>query len=178
MNHSQLGRQSASPTLNGRPSNPDGDWVITDAQAPSQPVYRYMASDNTDAYNVLQQWIAANPGREWRFARDSTQRLGQPGGQSTQQPQTQQYELYNRDTGEVIDTFPARNDDEALVRLQDFNNFSAQRRQNPDLNAGVRVAPVPGSTVDLQRQRAAQQSSANIPAPGEGLEGNWGILDY
>jgi non-homologous end joining protein Ku/Zn-dependent peptidase ImmA (M78 family) len=234
------------PTLNGRPSNPDGDWVITNSQEPSKPVYRYMASDNTDAYNVLQQWIAANPGTEWKFARDSTQRLGQPGesqsapsttdairqavgrnieAQSAQnqgnwgiwmqnadrfanqpgeysrgaavplyrfpsreaaeqwieqqraerpnmrtdievreiepaapipgstldlqrQRAAQQgvdtrvdYELYNRDTGDVIDTFQARNDDEARVRLDDFRNFSVQARQNPDLSVGVRRGP-------------------------------------
>ena len=51
------------------------------------------------------------------------------------------YELYNRTTGEVIDTFPARNDDEARVRLDDFRNFSAQARQNPDLDVGVRRGP-------------------------------------
>jgi hypothetical protein len=221
--------KSKGPTLNGRPSNPDGDWVITDAQEPGKPVYRYMASDNTDAYNVLQQWTAANPGREWKFARDSNQRLGQPGEQpaastdqgnwgiwinandrfanqpgeyargatvplyrfpsreaaeqwieqqraarpnmrsdievreiepaepipgSTLDLQRQRaaaaqqdvdtrvdYELYNRTTGEVIDTFQARNDDEARVRLDDFRNFSAQARQNPGLDVGVRRGP-------------------------------------
>ena len=51
------------------------------------------------------------------------------------------YELYNRTTGEIIDTFPARNDDEARVRLDDFRNFSAQARQNPDLDVGVRRGP-------------------------------------
>jgi hypothetical protein len=32
------------------------------------------------------------------------------------------YELYNRTTGAVIDTFPAHNDDEARIRLDDYRN--------------------------------------------------------
>ena len=65
------------------------------------------------------------------------------------------YELYNRTTGEVIDTFPARNDDEARVRLDDFRNFSAQARQNPGLDVGVRRGPGVTNTA----QNRAWQSS-------------------
>ncbi len=235
-----------APELGGRPSNPDGNWIIFDRQAPTTPVYRYMASDNNDALNVLRQWIAANPGTEWGFTEDPNQSLGQPGKQqsaqqggglykifdmtsgrlitsdtydsdqaalaraaesaqqysidvvvknnlgekigtvsrygtivptATQQSQTQQYELYNRDTGEVIDTFSARDDDESLVRLRDYNRFGAGR-SNPQA-FGVRRAPVPGSTLDLQRQRAAQgQSAVNTPpegGTGENFTGNWGF---
>jgi hypothetical protein len=72
-------KKPTGPTLNGRPSNPDGDWVITDARASGVPVYRFMASGSSDAFNVLQQWEAANPNGEWKYVRDADQRLGQPG---------------------------------------------------------------------------------------------------
>jgi hypothetical protein len=84
-------------------------------------------------------------------------RLGQPGQQQSQGVDTRvDYELYSRASGAVIDTFPARNDDEAITRLSDYINFGAGQ-SNPD-NFDVRRAgraPIPGSTLDLQRQRAA-----------------------
>ena len=98
------------------------------------------------------------------------------------------YELYSRASGAVIDTFPARNDDEAITRLQDYINFGAGQ-SSPD-NFDVRRAgraPIAGSTLDLQRQRAAAsadaaqggvidvapaQQPAPQPAGGE-FTGNW-----
>jgi hypothetical protein len=111
-------------------------------------------------------------------------------------PQTQgvdtrvDYELYSRASGAVIDTFPARNDDEAITRLSDYINFGAGQ-SSPD-NFDVRRAgraPIPGSTLDLQRQRAAagadaaqggiidvdidlEPAPAPQPAGGE-FTGNW-----
>jgi hypothetical protein len=92
------------------------------------------------------------------------------------------YELYNRTTNAVIDTFPARNDDEAQVRLDDYRSWPGA--SNPD-NFGVRRAgrtPVPGSTLDLQRQRAAASAAAAQiptididvePAPQPAGMGQW-----
>jgi hypothetical protein len=68
------------------------------------------------------------------------------------------YELYSRASDAVIDTFQARNDTEAIIRLQDYINFGAGQ-SNPD-NFDVRRAPIPGSTIDLQRQRAAAGADA------------------
>jgi hypothetical protein len=157
------------PTLNGRPSNPDGNWIIVDAQDPSTPVYRYMASDNSDAYNVLRQWIAANPGREWNFAQDSTQRRGQPGQPATQQPAQNQEgnwgiwinanDRFANQPGEY-----ARGETPPLIR---FPSRAAaelwveqQRAARPNMRADIEVREIaprllPGSTLDLQRQRAA-----------------------
>jgi hypothetical protein len=68
------------PTLNGRPSNPDGNFVIVSQQDESVPVYRFMASSDQDAISVLRQWISANPGLyRWTFKKDAEQTLGQPG---------------------------------------------------------------------------------------------------
>jgi hypothetical protein len=70
------------PTLNGRPSNPDGNFIIVSTQNQSVPVYRYMASGGEDSLTVLRQWIAANPGQQWTFRRDTDKEFGQPGATS------------------------------------------------------------------------------------------------
>jgi putative chitinase len=181
-------QETKGPELNGRPSNPDGNYVIVNA-ATQEPAYRYMASDMTDATLVLRQWITANPGTQWDFKRDPEMRLGQPGQQQPQGVDTRvDYELYSRASGAVIDTFPARNDDEARIRLDDYREHGAGQ-SNPD-NFDVRRAgraPIAGSTLDLQRQRAAAsadvaqggiidvepaQQPAPPPAGGE-FTGNW-----
>jgi hypothetical protein len=239
-------------TLNGRPSNPDGNYVIVDA-ATQEPAYRYMASDMTDATKVLRQWITANPETQWDFKRDPEMRLGQPGQQQLQGVDTRvDYELYSRASGAVIDTFPARNDDEARIRLDDYrqhgagqsnpDNFGVRRAGRPAAPAaqqqddvttfeiynrlndavvstvlagnaqealaeleqfraeqmraqgitvaqatatyGIRHAPIPGSTIDLQRQRAAASADAaqggvidvaptQAPAPQPAGMGQW-----
>jgi len=91
------------------------------------------------------------------------------------------YELYSRASGAVIDTFPARNDEEAITRLSDYINFGAGQ-SNPD-NFDVRRAgraPIAGSTIDLQRQRAAAAQIPTIdidvepaPAPQPAGMGQW-----
>jgi hypothetical protein len=91
------------------------------------------------------------------------------------------YELYSRASGAVIDTFPARNDDEAITRLSDYINFGAGQ-SSPD-NFDVRRAgraPIAGSTIDLQRQRAAAAQIPTIdidvepaPAPQPAGMGQW-----
>lgn len=94
------------------------------------------------------------------------------------------YELYSRASGAVIDTFPARNDDEAITRLQDYINFGAGQ-SSPD-NFDVRRAgraPIAGSTLDLQRQRSAAGADAaqggtidvatDQPAPQQPGMGQW-----
>ena len=91
--------KSAGPTVNGRPSNPDGNFVIVSSTSRT-PVYRFMAADAGDADTVVLQWSRENTG-DWVVRYDPDQSLGQP--------------------------------------------------------------PVPGSTMDLQRQRAAQYQSVPIP---------------
>jgi hypothetical protein len=76
------------------------------------------------------------------------QELGlEPPQRAAQQPQgvdtRVNYELYDRTTNAVIDTFPARNDDEARVRLDDYRSWPGA--SNPD-NFGVRRAGRPATT--------------------------------
>lgn len=72
---------AAGPTLNGRPSNPDGNYVIVDTANEQTPMYRYMAANSNDALLVLRQWISANPGTQWTFKFDPSRIMGQPAAQ-------------------------------------------------------------------------------------------------
>ena len=76
------GQPATGPTLNGRPSNPTGNFIIYNAETPGNmtPVYRFLAADQNDALVVLGQWRRANPG-VWDVAQDPNQTAGQPAAQ-------------------------------------------------------------------------------------------------
>ena len=261
--------KATGPTLNGRPSNPDGRWVISPENDRSRVAYRFNAAAFDDANIVRRQWASDNEG-VWIVQRDDNRTLGQPSQPATQQPAQNQegnwgiwidannrfanqpgeysrgevpplyrfpsraaaelwieqqraarpnmradievreiepaepvpgstldlqrqraapqgvdtrvdYELYNRATGEVFDTFPARNDDEAMVRLDDFRNFSAQARQNPDLDVGVRRGPgvsaAPGGIIDVEPDVAQNFPQASSAPAGNSFSGQWRVVD-
>jgi len=134
-----------TPALNGRPSNPNGNYVIIDQARPTRPVYRYMAADANDGLLVLQQWITANPGTtSWTFKYDPNQELGQPGAPQTS---TGTYELFDRRTGEAIpDTeFSARNQADVNTRLDDYIDFGPHGIGTVDARLVFGARPVDGS---------------------------------
>jgi hypothetical protein len=139
--------------------------------APDQP--------NTPEAQQFRNSLVAKPLRPYKQ---------EPAAQQPQGVDTRvDYELYSRASGAVIDTFPARNDDEAITRLSDYINFGAGQ-SSPD-NFDVRRAgraPIAGSTLDLQRQRAAAGADAAqggiidvdidlepAPAPQPAGQGQW-----
>ncbi len=89
--------RSSGPMLGDRPSNPDGNWVISPESDRSVVSYRFRAAGIDDAQIVARQWRQQYPNQVWITQRDDNRTLGQP--------------------------------------------------------------PIPGSTLDRQRQRAAQQQS-------------------
>lgn len=64
----------ASPTLGGRPSNPDGNWLIVDRNR--RPVYRFMAANQNDAETVWLQWSREYAGT-WELKYDPDRELNQ-----------------------------------------------------------------------------------------------------
>jgi hypothetical protein len=64
--------------LGDRPSNPEGNWVISPENDRSQVAYRFLAADRDDAALVARQWRQANPGQVWITQRDDNRTLGQP----------------------------------------------------------------------------------------------------
>jgi hypothetical protein len=161
----------------GRPSNPDGNYVIVDMTDETTPVYRYMAANSEDALLVLRQWIAANPGPLWNYKSDPDQSLGQPrtsrmssGTSQTDmenrmglpdQTGNANYEIVDRRTGRRVFVMVASTEYEARRKYADWLAASQIPIETEDY--GFREIARPGSTIDLQRQRAAQQT------------GNWGI---
>jgi hypothetical protein len=163
--------QPSGPTLNGRPSNPDGNWVIVARQSPRTPVYRYMALNDNDAMIVLRQWIQANPGTEWGFARDANQSLGQTGAAQSANA-SNRYEIYNKQTGNSVeDAEGITNDEEALVRLNDYIEHGphALQRGQAERMFGIRTVGGVG-IVDIDIP-VAQGRVATSPT------GQWKIVD-
>jgi hypothetical protein len=139
------------PTLNGRPSNPDGNYVIVDSADEQTPVYRYMASGGNDSLLVLRQWIAANPGRQWNFKFDPTQLMGQPTAQS-QQPAAENQGNWGfwLDGAERFVRIPRTEpggDGQALRRFETEDAASAwlnnHRARNPGVRADISVREIP-----------------------------------
>lgn len=162
------------PTLNGRPSNPDGNYVIVSQQDESVPVYRFMASGDQDALTVLRQWIAANPGLyRWTFKLDNNQTLGQPG--AAEQPAATNQGNWGIwiDGRQSFARLPGNHPAGQEVPLRRFPTQQAavdwlenHRRENVGVRSDIEIreiepaTPVPGSTLDRQRQRAAQAQSS------------------
>ena len=155
-------------TLDGRPSNPDGNYIIVNQQTQSVPVYRYMASGDYDALLVLRQWIAANPGQTWTFKKDAEQTLGQPGAatDSTNSSTQGNWGIWINASNRFArqpNTIVADNVLRRYPSREAAEQFLARtREENPQMRTDIEVreiepaAPIPGSTLDLQRQRAAQ----------------------
>jgi hypothetical protein len=111
--------RSSGPMLGNRPSNPEGNYVISPENDRSVVAYRFLAADRDDAALVARQWRQEHPDRIWIVQRDDNRTLGQPA--------------------------------------------------------------IPGSTLDLQRQRAAQAQQTSQRAPEQGQQqgqftGQWKIM--
>lgn len=162
------------PELNGRPSNPDGNYVIVNA-ATNEPAYRYMASDGGDALTVLRQWITANPGTQWNIKLDPNQSLGQPDqiapprgwASATQQAQSQQgnWGIWMRDANR-FSRAPDQPDNSVLRRFPDreaAEQFIAQAQQNnPNIRTDIEVREIEPGLPD-QTGDASAPSGAGRP---------------
>ncbi len=148
----------------GQQSTPNHNWAIRRRNS-GDIVRTFYADDYMTAHRVLQQYKLDHNITDDSLTYGPYNREDQ---QPAQQPQTPQYELYNHVTDQVIDTFPAQNDEQARTRLRDYINYGEGQSAPGDF--AVRRAPVPGSTLDLQRQRAAQAQQ-----PAQQNQGNWGI---
>jgi hypothetical protein len=166
--------ESKGPTLGGRPSNPDGNWVIVNQQDQSVPVYRYMASDPNDAFTVLRQWIAANPGQTWTFKQDTDQSLGQPGAatSSTQDNWGIWIVSSNRFARQpntivadnVLRRFPSQA--AAMAFLE------RTREENPQMRTDVEVREIEPSTVTTQEPGGNGSPAYTMTRPAEPVNRN------
>ena len=125
--------QPAGSTLGGRPSNPDGNWLIIDRNR--RPVYRFMAANQNDAETVWLQWSREHAGT-WELRHDPEQRLGQSQQASvtgsTQEPQRQssaQPTMQGSDPGSLADLSLALagNNFTGVWRIMDGNGNELHR---------------------------------------------------
>jgi len=185
--------QRSGPTVNGRPSNPDGNYVITPESDRTSVYYRFMAANIDDANIVLRQWRQEHPDQVWLAQRDDNQTLGQPAGGSdsefrrdrpmsitpTGSNQSVKYEMFSRETGQVYRTYYAADDEMAIEIGNRYRDEMVRDSGMTRGSIGLRRGPLPGSTVDLQRQRAAQaqqqepQPAASTQQPGGEFTGQW-----
>jgi len=138
------------PTLNNRPSNPDGNYVIVSQQDESVPVYRFMAASDQDAISVLRQWIAANPGLyRWTFKKDAEQALGQPGAATSAATDSTQgnwgiWIVSSNRFARQPNTIVADNVLRRFPSQQAAEQFLARtREENPRMRTDVEVREIP-----------------------------------
>jgi hypothetical protein len=83
--------------------------------------------------------------------------------------QTQNYEIYNRADSSPLETFTADGDIAAMAFLNQYRSMGPHTLNSQQATAafGVRRAPVPGSTLDLARQRYNAIAAASMAADAE-----------
>jgi hypothetical protein len=93
---------------------------------------------------AAQAWISdyniRNPGNDLELAVQEIEPAApEPQGVDT----SVDYEIYNRETGEVVDTTQLRNDDEAQIRLADYQQHGPHRlnRDQAERTFGIRRGP-------------------------------------
>jgi hypothetical protein len=146
--------------------------VITPEADRRSVVYRFNAAGFDDANVVRRQWAQENPG-VWIVQRDDNQTLGQPAGSSRNalsqadienrlgwpdQTGDANYEVVDRRTQQPVFKFVANTDQDAARKYSQYLDVMGMPEDTEDY--GFREIVVPGSTVDLQRQRAAHNRVA------------------
>ena len=159
--------QRSGPTVGGRPSNPAGRWVITPEADRRNVVYRFNAAGYDDANVVRRQWAQEHPG-VWLVQRDDNQTLGQPTSSSRNslsqsemerrldlpdQTGDANYEIIDRRTGRRVFVMIANTEYDARRKYADWLSAAGYPIETEDY--GFREIALPGSTLDLQRRRAA-----------------------
>lgn len=182
-------RKSTGPTLNDRPSNPDGNYVILNMADETVPVYRFMAANDEDALSVQQQWSRANPGPSWRYKADPNQRLGQPVAQA-QQTQTGNWGIWIQGADRFARA-PGQSDNSVLRRFPGRDSalqwIEQARRENPNMRTDIEVreiepAPVRANIGAPQavgsRNRLSQTDIENrLGWGGQEADANYEVVD-
>jgi hypothetical protein len=188
------------PEGRGRPNDPTGQYAIVrrdDARAypgatsGSAPDYVFRFSLGPDqspaqmARPVLLAWAARNAVDAQDYMVVDTTQFAAP--EPTAAPAGSDivtYEIYDREDSSPLETFTAADDAAAMQFLDQYRSMGPHTLTSHQARAafGVRRAPIPGSTLDLQRQRynavaAAASQNSNVtdytsraPTPIPGVE--------
>jgi predicted chitinase len=166
--------QSAQPTaltLGGRPSNPDGNWLIIDRNR--RPVYRFMAADQNDAETVWLQWSREHAGT-WQLSQAAVPDNTQDSQQSTAQGDfSGVWKIVDSADREVHRFYSASNSQ------TDANRVAVQwLADNREPNESYTVLPIMRTNEDLSRRgflgtmgaAAAAAAAPGIAAAGTGVK--------
>lgn len=163
----QLERRLKKGDLGGekywwRVSNPQYSYgeIEVAATSPEEAIEKALGPDGYPSWASTRHLMVAKPIRPFDKSPVKAQAgEPQPVGRQAAQPPGRNYEIYRgQDNTDIVAAFVAADDQAAQERLERY------RRDHPNGEYRAQRAPVPGSTVDLQRQRAAQQQT------GEGTE--------
>lgn len=127
--------EPAAPEPQGADTSETGQWKVIDGSG--REIYRFRPAHNTRA---KANELAAMWAREYNW--DSNYQV-EPAEDTTSAVVEIPYEIYNRQTGEVVDTTQLRNDDEAMIRLDDYRSHGPHRlnRQQAEQTFGIRRGP-------------------------------------
>jgi hypothetical protein len=143
-------------------SNPQYSYgeIEVVATSPEEAIEKALGPDGYPSWASTRHLMVAKPIRPFDTSPVKAQAgEPQPVGRQAAQPPGRNYEIYRgQDNTDIVAAFVAADDQAAQERLERY------RREHPGGEYRAQRAPVPGSTVDLQRQRAAQQQA------GEGTE--------
>jgi hypothetical protein len=114
---------------------------------------------------VLSAWAARNAVNAEDYMIVDTTQFAAPASAAPAGADTVTYEIYDREDSSPLETFTAADDAAAMQFLDQYRSMGPHTLTSHQARAafGVRRAPIPGSTLDLQRQRynavaaAAQQ---------------------
>ena len=144
-------------------SNPPYSFASIEVVATSaeEAIDRALGPDGYPNWANTRQTVVAKPLRpygEKRATVGEPQPVGQASDQAQQQAPGRNYEIYRGDDrDDIVAAFVAADDQAAQERLERY------RRDHPNGEYRAQPAPIPGSTMDLQRQRqqaALQQQQA------------------
>ena len=147
---------------------------------------KYHDSHREQRNQVSKEWRQANPGQVWIAQRDDNRTLGQPSTAGEARPMSRRdfntlsqtdyenrlgwpdqtgdanYEIVDRSNGNRIMVFIANTEQDALRKYEQWLDVAMLPHDTE--NYGFRVIAIPGSTIDLQRQRAAA-AAGNVTNP-------------
>jgi hypothetical protein len=127
--------EPAATEPQGADTSATGQWKVIDSSG--REIYRFRPAHNTRA---KANELAAMWAREYNW--DSNYQV-EPAEDTTSAVVEIPYEIYNRQTGEVVDTTQLRNDDEAQIRLDDYRSHGPHRlnREQAEQTFGIRRGP-------------------------------------
>lgn len=174
-----------------KPSNPDGDYIISKfrADGPNSVVYRFDADTWNKAEWVLNDWLKTNNitdrniVRQYSIRFDPTKSEGQPPDSPAPAAtgSSPRYEIFNLNTNRSVeDAEGITNDRDALIRLNDYLDHGPHplTRQEARNTYGIRRVGGNGEPILAQPfGQGGNEPDVNLDTEISSPTGQWKIID-